>query len=185
MPPGLSETIIAKELLHQFSSAQRIRTLNYKHLEKGFEACLLSRKEADYKYATLVAAPNLPGHVPHPYAGLPCRAVMAEVTLAFQVCSETINTAQAGLRRMEQHDLADMLRVVQTNEHEKLRLTLILQALRQSYAQGTFSWISRPSAGGIQTESGTGIYVKLACCRSYGYWVAHGWLGIIRFRACW
>ena len=81
---------------------------------------------------------------------------MAEVTVAFQVCSESINAAVAGLRRIKQHDLADMLRVVQTNEQEKLRLTLILQALQQSYAQGNFSWVSRQSAGIIQTESGAG-----------------------------
>lgn len=88
---------------------------------------------------------------------------MAEVTVAFQVCSESINAAEAGLRKIEQHDLADMLRVVQTNEQEKLRLTLILQALQQSYAQGKFSWASRPSAGIIHTESGKGILLIYKC----------------------
>lgn len=93
---------------------------------------------------------------------------MAEVTVAFQVCSATINAAEAVLRRMEQHDLADMLRVVQTNEHEKLRLTLVLQALRQSLAQGQFSWTSRPSAGSIHTKLGAGTLLtyKCTCCRS-------------------
>ena len=85
---------------------------------------------------------------------------MAEVTVAFRVCSETINAAEAGLRRLEQHDLADMLRIIQTHEHEKLRLTLILQALRQSYAQGQFSWIGSPSAGSLQTTSGTGTILR-------------------------
>ena len=93
---------------------------------------------------------------------------MAEVTVAFQVCSENINAAEAGLRRMEQPDLADMLRVVQTNEQEKLRLTLILQALRQSYAQGKFSWVSRPSADIIQTKSGKGILHSDKCAGVYG-----------------
>ena len=41
----------AKELLHQFSSAQQIRTGRYKQLEEGFEAVLLSREEAEYKCA--------------------------------------------------------------------------------------------------------------------------------------
>lgn len=88
---------------------------------------------------------------------------MAEVTVAFQVCSESINAAEAGLRKTEQQDLADMLRVVQTNEQAKLRLTLVLQALRQSYAQGKFSWASRPSAGIIHTKSGKGIPLSDKC----------------------
>lgn len=93
---------------------------------------------------------------------------MAEVTVAFQVCSETINAAEAGLRSLDQHDLADMLRVIQTNEHEKLRLTLILQALRQSFAHGQFSWTCRPSADSIETNSGSGTALSNqgACCRS-------------------
>ena len=33
-----------------------------------------------------------------------------------------------------------MLCVLQLNEKEKLKLTLILQALKQSYSRGTFSW---------------------------------------------
>ena len=94
---------------------------------------------------------------------------MAEVTVAFRVCSENINAAVAGLRRIKQHDLADMLRVVQTNEQEKLRLTLISQALQQSYAQGNFSWVSRQSAGIIQTESGAGILLSLYSCTGV-YW---------------
>ena len=82
---------------------------------------------------------------------------MAEVTVAFQVCSETINAAEAGLRKEDQHDLADMLRIVQTNEHEKLRLTLILQALQQSYSCRSFSWNSRTSESSKQAAPGTGL----------------------------
>ena len=76
---------------------------------------------------------------------------MAEVTVAFKVCAEAINTAEAGLRELQQCDLADMLRVVQSNEQEKLRLTLILQALRQSFARSSFSWQS--PAATTQTDS--------------------------------
>ena len=92
---------------------------------------------------------------------------MAEVTVAFQVCSDSINAAEAGLRRMEQHDLADVLRVIQTNEQDKLRLTLILQALQQSYAQGKFSWVSKPSAGVTQIESGKGKLLSDKSARIY------------------
>ena len=81
---------------------------------------------------------------------------MAEVTIAFQVCSETINAAEVGLLREEQQDTADMLRIVQTNEHEKLRLTLILQALQQSYVRSTFSWNGKAAANSLQAVSDTG-----------------------------
>ncbi|KAL3143235.1 hypothetical protein ABBQ38_002086 [Trebouxia sp. C0009 RCD-2024] len=140
MSPGPSETNTAQELVHGFSSAQRIRALKYKQLEKGFQAVLHTHNDTDYK------------------------AVMAEVTVAFQVCSETINAAEAGLRSLDQHDLADMLRVIQTNEHEKLRLTLILQALRQSFAHGQFSWTCRPSADSIETNSGSGTPTHACQC---------------------
>ncbi len=79
---------------------------------------------------------------------------MAEVTVAFRVCSEAVNSAEAGLRDMRQDDLADMLRIVQTNEQEKLHLTLILQALRQSRARG-FSWQTHAPAE-VQSKPGTG-----------------------------
>ena len=69
-----------------------------------------------------------------------CRETLAQATVAFQVCSETVNAAEADLRNMHMPDIADMLRVLQNNEKEKLRLTLILQALRQGYARGSFSW---------------------------------------------
>lgn len=160
MPQDVSEAVTAKDLLHQFSSAQQIRILNYKQLEKGFEAVLHSQNDADYKYAAklkdtqCVVAYSLPNAAPT------CRALMAQVTVAFQVCSETINAAETGLRSLERHDLADMLRVVQTNEQEKLRMTLILQALRQSCAHKNFSWVSRGSANMIQTKSGKGTLLS-------------------------
>lgn len=80
---------------------------------------------------------------------------MAEVTVAFKVCSDAINTAETGLRDVQQNDLADMLRVLQSNEQEKLRLTLILQALRQAYARG-FSWQLQVPVG-AQALPGTDI----------------------------
>lgn len=49
MSPGRSETTTAQELLHQFSSAQRIRALKYKQLEQGFEAVLHTQNETAYK----------------------------------------------------------------------------------------------------------------------------------------
>ncbi len=79
---------------------------------------------------------------------------MAEVTVAFKVCSEAVNSAETGLRDMREDDLADMLRIVQTNEQEKLHLTLILQALRQSHARG-FSWQTHECAE-VQSKPGTG-----------------------------
>ena len=94
-------------------------------------------------------------------APVPCRALMAEITVAFQVCSETINKAEAGLRKEDQHDLADMLRVVQTNEHEKLRLILILQALQQSYSCRKFSWNSRSSENSIQAATGLLLWLVI------------------------
>ena len=69
-----------------------------------------------------------------------CRELLAQTTVAFQVCSETVNAAETGLREMQCLDMADILRVLQLNEKEKLRLTLILQALKQSYNKGIFSW---------------------------------------------
>lgn len=91
---------------------------------------------------------------PHASMTRMCRAMMAEVTVAFTVCSEAINAAEAGLRAVQQDDLADMLRVLQINEQEKLRLTLILQALRQSYAHGTFSWQANSAAVKVQIKPG-------------------------------
>lgn len=162
MPQGVSEAITAKDHLHQFSSAQQIRVLKYKQLEKGFEAVLHSQNEADYKYAAklyvIVVAIFLPDAAPA------CRALMAEITVAFQVCSETINAAELGLRSLEQHDLADMLRVIQTYEQEKLRMTLILQALRQSCAHKNISWVSRGPANSTQTESGKGTLQDYCMC---------------------
>ena len=90
-----------------------------------------------------------------------CRAVMAEVTVAFKVCSEAINAAEAGLRELQQLDLADMLRVVQHNEQEKLRLTLILQALRQSSARGQFSWQGSSQAATTDALQSPGQLVVL------------------------
>lgn len=115
MSPLSGEAQARKEYLDQFSRAQQIRTKRYKQLEKGFDAVLQTHDTSQYK------------------------TLMAEVTVAFTVCSEAINSAEAGLRDMGQDDLADMLRTVQTNEQKKLHLTLILQALRQSCAHG-FSW---------------------------------------------
>lgn len=51
MSPGPSETNTAQELVHGFSSAQRIRALKYKQLEKGFQAVLHTHNDTDYKYA--------------------------------------------------------------------------------------------------------------------------------------
>lgn len=107
----------------------------------------IAAKLIDTQYVVAIFLPN---------AAPACRALMAEVTVAFQVCSETINAAETSLRSLEQHDLADMLRVIQTHEQEKLRMTLILQALRQSCAQKNSLWVSRGSANIIQTESGKG-----------------------------
>lgn len=115
MSPLSGEERARKEYLEQFSRAPQVRTQRYKQLEKGFDAVLQTHDESQYK------------------------TIMAEVTVAFKVCSEAVNSAEAGLRDMRQDDLADMLRIVQTNEQEKLHLTLILQALRQSHARG-FSW---------------------------------------------
>ena len=78
---------------------------------------------------------------------------MAEVTLAFKDCSEAVNSAETGLRDMRQDNLADMLRIVQTNEQEKLHLTLILQALRQSHTCGLFSQTHAPAE--VQSKPGT------------------------------
>ena len=160
MPRDVSETITAKDLLHQFSSAQQIRILKYKQLENGFEALLRSRNEADYKYAAKLTDTQHVVAIYLPNAAPTCRTLMAEVTVAFQVCSETINAAETGLRTLEQHDLADMLRVVQTHEQEKLQMTLILQALRQSCAHKKFSWVSKGSADILQTESGKGTFLR-------------------------
>lgn len=153
MSQEVNEPITAKELLHQFSVAQQIRILKYKELEKGFEAVLHSQNETDYKYAAKLIDTQYVVAIFLPNAAPACRALMAEVTVAFQVCSETINAAETGLRSLEQHDLADMLRVVQTNEQEKLRMTLILQALRQSCEHKNFSCVSRGPATTLQTES--------------------------------
>lgn len=117
--------------LKEFNIAQQIRTKMYKQLEQGFNTVLMTHKEPEYK------------------------AMMAEVTVAFTVCSEAINAAEAGLRAVQQDDLADMLRVLQINEQEKLRLTLILQALRQSYAHGTFSWQANSAAVKVQIKPGS------------------------------
>ena len=86
---------------------------------------------------------------------------MAEVTVAFKVCSEAINAAEADLRELQQPDLADMLRVVQSNEQEKLRLTLILQALRQSFAHSSFSWQGATTSAHINSPSDTGATCML------------------------
>lgn len=51
-----------------------------------------------------------------------------------------MNAAETGLREMKCLDMADILRILQLNEKEKLKLTLILQALKQSYSKGSFSW---------------------------------------------
>lgn len=116
MSPLSGDAKVINSYLQEFSAAQQIRTQRYKQLEQGFATVLQTHNEQEYK------------------------AVMAEITVAFKVCSEAINAAEAGLRELQQLDLADMLRVVQHNEQEKLRLTLILQALRQSSARGQFSW---------------------------------------------
>ncbi len=88
---------------------------------------------------------------------------MAEVTVAFKVCSEAIIAAETGLRDLQQDDLADMLRAVQTSEQEKLRLTLILQALKQSYVRG-FSWQSNLAGENAQSHPGTPSVLLLCVC---------------------
>lgn len=87
--------------------------------------------------------------------------MLAKATVAFQVCSETVNAAESGLRGMQCLDMADMLRVLQLNEKEKLRLTLILQALRQSYSKG-FSW-QNSNADGQAEEHATAVTGADSC----------------------
>ena len=62
MSPGPSETNTAQALLHQFSSAQSIRALKYKQLDKGFDALLHSHNEIEYKYADNLLWSAICGH---------------------------------------------------------------------------------------------------------------------------
>lgn len=93
-----------------------------------------------------------------------CRNLLAKATVAFQVCSETVNSVETSLRDMHCLDMADMLRILQLNEKEKLRLTLILQALRQSYSKG-FSWQdSSPSVTAALPAAAEADRHECHCC---------------------
>ncbi|KAG1666884.1 hypothetical protein FOA52_013517 [Chlamydomonas sp. UWO 241] len=66
---------------------------------------------------------------------------MSAATAAFNACSGQVIAVERALADEQgRADLARLLRRVQEGEREKLRLTLVLQALRSPHAIGAFSW---------------------------------------------
>jgi hypothetical protein len=63
---------------------------------------------------------------------------MGQLTAQFQGCSLRVRAMEAALQNSGQLEAAALLRVVQENEREKLRLTLSLQALKAAYQQERF-----------------------------------------------
>lgn len=107
----------AVELLKQFEEVQGRRAQLYSRFEAGFRRYLETRQEGIY------------------------RRLLAELTGQFAEVSKEVIDLEASLRDGRgRGDLADMLRGVQQNEREKLRLTLALQALKAAYEKREFSW---------------------------------------------
>lgn len=104
------------ELLDAFQAVQRERAAAYRLFDSAFRSYLQTKAEGPYRH------------------------VMAQLTGQFQELSRQVLAAEAGLRAAGQGELAGLLRTVQENEREKLRLTLALHALKSAHAQQRFSW---------------------------------------------
>lgn len=104
-------------LLTRFGEVQNKRMKYYSRLHEGFREFLRTKDEAPYV------------------------TLMAETTAVFQNLSAEVISIENSLRAISSAiDCADLLRVVQEGEKEKLRLTVSLQALRKVYEFGGFDW---------------------------------------------
>ncbi|PSC72968.1 hypothetical protein C2E20_3660 [Micractinium conductrix] len=104
------------ELLDGVAEVQRQRAAAYRRFDSAFKAYLHNQAEGPYRFQA------------------------GQLTAEFQQLSALVIGAEAALRGQGQADLADLLRTVQENEREKLRLTVALQALKAAHAQQRFSW---------------------------------------------
>jgi hypothetical protein len=107
--------------LQEFLTIQHTRARKYAELHAGFKCLLTARNQGMYS------------------------ALMARLTADFNSCSAAVLALEEKMKNENNRkDLATLIRTVQDNEREKLRLTLTLQTLRVSYANKAFSWQHQP-----------------------------------------
>lgn len=105
------------DLLKLFMQVQQQRAEHYSSMHQAFRTFLSTRQEPVFRHA------------------------LQEATAGFNSCSKQVIFAETCLKQeLQRPDLAALLRVVQEQEREKLRLTLSLQSLKQALAFETFSW---------------------------------------------
>ncbi|PRW57989.1 hypothetical protein C2E21_3468 [Chlorella sorokiniana] len=104
---------------------QKERAAAYRRFDSAFRAYLQNQAEGPFRY------------------------VMGQLTAEFQQLSQRVIGLEAALRQQGSADLAALLRTVQDNEREKLRLTLALHALKSAHAQRRFSWQHEEEAAGL------------------------------------
>ncbi|KAK9814378.1 hypothetical protein WJX72_004855 [[Myrmecia] bisecta] len=130
-----------RALLQQFRSVQQQRVHYYAKFQEGFQtyaAAAQNDREQDQAYSDLVSA----------------------LTTAFQHCSEEVIGIETKLRdKLHRPDLAGLLRTVQEHEREKLRMTVVQQALKKAQARQQFTWMR----SGNEDLSGIGTEEAHAC----------------------
>ncbi|EFJ46080.1 hypothetical protein VOLCADRAFT_62922, partial [Volvox carteri f. nagariensis] len=114
--------------IQEFLQVQTCRAQLYSRFQDGFKTFIRTRHEGPYK------------------------ALLSELTLAFNDCSKKVIGLESALQEMGRADLAATLRTVQESERDKLRLTLTLQALKQAAAFRTFSWQQQRQRKGDQHQ---------------------------------
>ncbi|KAL4434050.1 hypothetical protein ABPG75_000491 [Micractinium tetrahymenae] len=115
----------SKALWVQEKAVQRERAAAYRRFDNAFRAYLQTKAEGPYRHT------------------------MAQLTGQFQELSQQVRAAEEGLQAAGQGELTALLRTVQENEREKLRLTLALHALKSAHAQQRFSWQHEEAAGSL------------------------------------
>ncbi|EFN57050.1 hypothetical protein CHLNCDRAFT_143776 [Chlorella variabilis] len=123
----------ALELLDSFLAVQRERAAAYRRFDAAFRAYLQNGAEGPYRH------------------------VMGQLTAQFQDCSRRVLSVEAALQSTGQDEAAALLRAVQENEREKLRLTLALQALKAAHAQQRFSWQHEEAAVAAAASLAPGV----------------------------
>ncbi|KAI7843734.1 hypothetical protein COHA_002632 [Chlorella ohadii] len=122
MPPAGASVL---ELLDSFLAVQQERAAAYRRFDAAFRAYLQNQAEGPFRY------------------------VMGQLTQEFQQLSRRVIAVEAALTEQGSTELAALLRTVQDNEREKLRLTLALHALKSAHAQRRFSWQHEEQAAGL------------------------------------
>eukprot|EP00899_Mesostigma_viride_P021043 jgi/Mesvir1/28940/Mv17723-RA.1 len=94
--------------LHGLFAVQERRAFVYRTFQEGFQCLLGGGDEASFN------------------------ALCVRITEDFKKCSDEVNAVEGLARERGQVMIADMIRKLQTQEKEKLRLTAIHQVLRKS-----------------------------------------------------